>query len=77
MKINTIHIENFKALRGAQEFEVPSGITVIAGSNGRGKSNLTRAIAWALYGPLIYEKGLTSADTITWGGGLLRGRFKL
>jgi DNA repair exonuclease SbcCD ATPase subunit len=67
LKINSLQIQNFKALRGSREYEFPEGIIGIVGPNGQGKSNLTRAIAWALYGPLVYEKGLSGADTISWG----------
>lgn len=68
MKINSLSIENFKALRGNRSYpDLPDGIIGIVGDNGQGKSNLTRAIAWALYGPLIMEKGMNSADIVSWG----------
>jgi DNA repair protein SbcC/Rad50 len=33
------------------DFEIPEGLTVIAGENGVGKSTLATAIDWALFGP--------------------------
>lgn len=66
MRIHTLDIENFKALRGKHSFELPPGIIGIVGDNGQGKSTLTTAISWALYGPAVFDKKVTSADTIHW-----------
>lgn len=67
MKINQIEITNFKALRGTHTFELPPGIIGIVGDNGQGKSTLTTAISWGLYGPNVFPRRVTSADTVTWG----------
>lgn len=67
MRISNISIENFKTLRGKQEYEFPDGIIGIVGANGQGKSTFTNAIAWALYGPLALPKKSGSANVVSWG----------
>lgn len=46
MRINTIEIKNFRSYIGPNMFEINSGLTLIIGANGEGKTNLYDAIEW-------------------------------
>ena len=50
MKINKLEIENVKRVRALQLEPSESGLTVIGGRNGQGKTSVLDAIAWALGG---------------------------
>lgn len=50
MKINKLEIENVKRVRALTLEPSPSGLTVIGGKNGQGKTSVLDAIAWALGG---------------------------
>lgn len=65
MKLTYLETENFKVLKGVRRFEFPEGIIGITGSNGRGKSTIPNAIAWALYGTDSLKTA--KADIVTWG----------
>ena len=48
--INQLEIENVKRVRAVALSPAPSGLTVIGGRNGQGKTSVLDAIAWALGG---------------------------
>lgn len=50
MKINSLQIENVKRVKAVALEPTPSGLTVIGGKNGQGKTSVLDAIAWALGG---------------------------
>lgn len=50
IKINSLELENVKRVRAVQLTPAPSGLTVIGGRNGQGKTSVLDAIAWALGG---------------------------
>ncbi len=48
--INTLEIENVKRIKALRLEPSPTGLTVIGGNNGQGKTSVLDAIAWALGG---------------------------
>mgnify|MGYP004462865633 CR=1 FL=1 len=50
IKINTLQIENIKRVKAVALTPAESGLTVIGGKNGQGKTSVLDAIAWALGG---------------------------
>lgn len=50
MKISRLEIENVKRVKAVLVEPTPSGLTVIGGNNGQGKTSVLDAIAWALGG---------------------------
>lgn len=50
VKINQLEVENLKRVRSCQLTPSPSGLTIIGGRNGQGKTSVLDAIAWALGG---------------------------
>jgi DNA sulfur modification protein DndD len=58
MKITRIHLENFRQHKNLQIDldSSPSSFTVIKGRNGAGKTNLLKAISWALTGKLAKDE---------------------
>ena len=50
MKIAKLELENVKRVRALEVIPAPSGLTVIGGRNGQGKTSVLDAIAWALGG---------------------------
>ncbi len=50
VKINRLEIENVKRVKAVSLNPTPSGLTIIGGKNGQGKTSVLDAIAWALGG---------------------------
>ena len=50
VKINALQIENTKRIRAVALSPAASGLTIIGGRNGQGKTSVLDAIAWALGG---------------------------
>ena len=50
IKINSLELENIKRVKAVRLEPSPSGLTVIGGKNGQGKTSVLDAIAWALGG---------------------------
>ena len=50
VKINALEIENVKRIRAVSLTPKESGLTIIGGKNGQGKTSVLDAIAWALGG---------------------------
>ncbi len=50
VKISSLELENVKRIKAVQLIPAPSGLTVIGGDNGQGKTSVLDAIAWALGG---------------------------
>lgn len=46
MRIHSIEIKNFRSYFGPNRFEINSGLTLIIGANGEGKTNLYDAMEW-------------------------------
>lgn len=46
MKIKSLEIKNFRSYVGQNRFEINSGLTLIIGANGEGKTNLYDAMEW-------------------------------
>lgn len=64
--IQQIEIHNFGPYRGSHIIEFNnngSGIHIIRGGNGQGKTSIQRAILWALYGKVIDRQGKTIRPT--------------
>jgi DNA sulfur modification protein DndD len=55
MIIKKITIENYLCYYGVKEFELSSGLNIILGENGEGKTKFFEAIEWLFNGD---EKGL-------------------
>lgn len=50
IKISSLELENVKRIKAVQIVPTSSGLTVIGGNNGQGKTSVLDAIAWALGG---------------------------
>ncbi len=50
MRLKTVSIQNFRLIADAT-IEIPTGLTLVNGENGLGKSSIFQAILWCLYGP--------------------------
>ena len=50
IKITNLELENIKRIKAVQLAPSESGLTVIGGNNGQGKTSVLDAIAWALGG---------------------------
>ena len=50
MKINKLEIENVKRVKAVKIEPTETGLTVIGGPNGQGKTSILDSIAWALGG---------------------------
>lgn len=50
LKINSLEIENVKRVKAVKLEPSPTGLTVIGGKNGQGKTSVLDAIAWTLGG---------------------------
>ena len=50
IKINNLEIENIKRVKAVRLQPSKSGLTIIGGKNGQGKTSVLDAIAWALGG---------------------------
>lgn len=50
IKINKLEIENVKRVKAVRITPTPSGLTIIGGDNGQGKTSVLDSIAWALGG---------------------------
>ena len=50
IKINSFEIENVKRVKAVAYEPTESGLTIIGGRNGQGKTSVLDSIAWALGG---------------------------
>ena len=57
IKINTLELENIKRIKAVTLTPSESGLTVIGGRNGQGKTSVLDAIAWALGGEKFRPSG--------------------
>ena len=64
VKINTLELENVKRIRAVRLEPTKSGLTVIGGRNGQGKTSVLDAIAWALGGNKFRPAEPQRADSI-------------
>ena len=64
MRIISLHLENFRQFYGKSALEFGhgknSGITVVHGVNGSGKTSLLNAFKWVLYGTTDFDTGETT-----------------
>ena len=65
MRLQKIRIENFKSIYGVQEFDFKSleGLVKLSGAIGSGKTTVSEAIIWGLYGTVKDQK---NPDLISW-----------
>lgn len=65
MRLQKIRIENFKSIYGVQEFDFESleGLVKLSGAIGSGKTTVSEAIIWGLYGTVKDQK---NPDLISW-----------
>lgn len=65
MRLQKIRIENFKSIYGVQEFDFESlsGLVKLSGTIGAGKTTVSEAIVWGLYGTVKDQK---NPDLISW-----------
>ena len=50
MKIKRIYIEGFRGFNSGQEFSIDPNLTVIYGPNSYGKTSVSEALEWLLFG---------------------------
>lgn len=50
MRLKTVSIQNFRLIADST-IPIPTGLTLVNGENGLGKSSIFQAILWCLYGP--------------------------
>ena len=62
MKPRSLSIREFRGWRDSGEIPLDRPITLVVGENGRGKSSLTTAIEWCLYGREIESAGGLGID---------------
>ena len=65
MRLQKIRIENFKSIYGVQEFDFESleGLVKLSGAIGSGKTTVSEAIIWGLYGTVKDQK---NPDLVSW-----------
>ena len=61
LRLNYVHLVNFRRHEDYMFTPAPEGITAILGENGHGKSSIIDGIAWALYG-VKPSKALKNSD---------------
>lgn len=61
MILTKVVIDNFQIFYGKQHLELTSGLYVIHGENGRGKSTFLNAVTWGLFGEYLNRQG----DSVT------------
>ena len=64
MKINSLQIENVKRVKAVTLEPTLSGLTVIGGKNGQGKTSILDAIAWALGGDRFRPSSAQREDSV-------------
>lgn len=65
MKINRIDIQNFQSYYNVHSLEFGSGLNLIIGNGGKGKSKLFNAFYWVLFGEIyITDEGWCSTDNL-------------
>lgn len=65
MRIESIEIRNFRSYVGLNTFQINSGLTLIIGANGEGKTNLYEAMEWLFENNMNYDsKRIISKKTI-------------
>ncbi len=64
MKIAKLELENVKRVRAVEITPAPSGLTVIGGKNGQGKTSVLDAIAWALGGEKYRPTAAKREDSV-------------
>lgn len=64
IKINRLEAENVKRIRAVKVEPTASGLTVIGGRNGQGKTSVLDAIAWALGGDRYRPSEVKNHDSV-------------
>lgn len=85
MRYRQITLENFLVFRGEQTIDVPSGtgVVVVYGRNGKGKTSLLNAFRWVWTGAArtrgsrIPQEGLTNSRALEENNGPVRCRVRL
>lgn len=65
VKISSLELENVKRIRAVQIVPTSTGLTVIGGNNGQGKTSVLDAIAWALGGDRYRPSAPTRDGSVT------------
>lgn len=77
MLIKNITIENFQSYNNLQEMEFSSGLNIIIGNGGKGKSKLFNAFYWVLFGKIyITDSGWCSTDSLPHSSKFAMQRFE-
>ena len=65
VKINNLEIENIKRVKAVRLQPTASGLTIIGGKNGQGKTSVLDAIAWALGGNKLAPSQAHRSDSVS------------
>ena len=65
IKINSLEIENVKRIRAVSLVPSETGLTIIGGNNGQGKTSVLDAIAWALGGEKYRPSKSKNTSSVT------------
>ena len=70
LRLKSLHLKNFGAFKGEQEFNLPAaaGVTVFYGENMRGKTTLLNAFRFALFGKILGRgrRAVSFHDMVNW-----------
>ena len=70
LRLKSLHLKNFGAFKGEQEFSLPAaeGVTVFYGENMRGKTTLLNAFRFALFGKILGRgrRAVSFHDMVNW-----------
>lgn len=71
MRIHAIELFEFTTHKDCPPIELPDGVTAVVGGNGKGKSSIIEAVAFAAFGKTLRGATMTNADAEIRGPGLV------